>query len=133
VLVVDANVLAVALGDDGADGDQARRRLRGERLAAPELVDLEVLSVLRRQFHGGGLDGRRASLALTDLADLPIQRESHVPLLPRCWELRANLTPYDAAYVSLAEFLDAPLLTADRRLATAPGTRCLIEVFSATH
>jgi len=128
VLVVDASVLAVALADDGADGDQVRTRLRGERLAAPELVDLEVASVLRRQLRVAAVDRRRAGLALADLADLPLQRASHVPLLARCWELRENLTVYDAAYVALAEALQADLLTGDGRLARAAGPRCRIEV-----
>jgi len=128
VLVVDASVLAVALADDGRDGDTARARLRGERLAAPELVDLEVTSVLRGHLAGGHLDVRRAELALADLVDLPLQRAPHRPLLTRCWDLRSNLTVYDAAYVALAEALDADLLTGDARIANAPGPRCHIEV-----
>jgi predicted nucleic acid-binding protein len=128
VLVVDASALVVALSDDGPDGDLVRRRLRGESLAAPELVDLEVVSVLRKQLAIGALDGRRAGLALTDLADLPLRRAPHLPLLARCWELRDNFTVYDAAYVALAEVLDAPLVTADSRLGRAPGTTCQIEV-----
>ncbi len=128
MLVVDASVLAVALADDGADGDQARARLRGERLAVPELADLEVASVLRRQMRAGALDGRRAGLALDDLAALPAQRAPHRPLLARCWELRDNLTIYDAAYVALAEAMHATLITADRRLARATGPQCLIEI-----
>lgn len=128
MLVVDASVLATALGDDGPDGDRARSRLRDEELVAPELIDLEVASVWRRQRAAGMLDARRAELALADLADLPIQRASHQPLLPRCWELRDNLTIYDAAYVALAEALGTPLLTADARSAHAPGVRCAIEV-----
>jgi predicted nucleic acid-binding protein len=128
VLVVDASVLAVALADDGADGDHARSRLRGEVLAAPELVDLEVASVLRRQNLAGAIDVRRAGLALADLAALPLQRAPHLPLLPRCWELRENLTVYDAAYIALAEALDATLVTGDRRLARANGPRCDIDV-----
>jgi predicted nucleic acid-binding protein len=127
VLVVDASVLAVALADDGKDGDKARARLRGEHLAAPELIDLEVASVLRGRLAGGHLDVRRAELALADLVDLPLQRAPHRPLLTRCWELRANLTVYDAAYVALAEALDTDLLTGDVRLAKAPGPRCRIE------
>lgn len=118
------------MADDGPDGDGARARLRGARLSAPELVDLEVASVLRRQVGAGAVDARRARLALDDLAAMPIQRARHRDLLTRCWELRANLTPYDAAYVALAEALEADLLTGDRRLSRARGPRCHIEVLS---
>jgi len=128
VLVVDASALATALGDDGPDGDTARARLRGEQLAAPELIDLEVASVFRRQVAVGALDARRAQLALDDLVDLPLRRASHRPLLARCWQLRDNLTPYDGAYVALAEALGTMLLTADTRLARAPDVRCVIQV-----
>jgi len=128
VLVVDASVLAVALADDGPDGDAARARLRGETLAAPELVDLEVASVLRRQNRVGMVDNRRADLALTDLAALPMHRAGHLALLARCWELRDTPTTYDAAYVALAEALDATLLTGDRRLARSAGPTCTIEL-----
>lgn len=133
MLVVDASVLAVALADDGADGDAARARLRGEDLAAPELLDLEVASVLRRQMALGALDARRADLALADLTAMPIQRAPHLPLLARAWELRENLTMYDAAYVSLAEALQVRLLTGDRRLARAPGPKCHIEALRPAH
>lgn len=128
MLVIDASVLAVALIDDGPDGDQLRQRLRGEQLAAPALIDLEVVSVWRGLARGGHLDARCVGLALDDLRDLPVQRVEHTGLLPRCWELRDNLTIYDAAYVALAEALQAPLLTGDRRLAKATGPRCAIEV-----
>ena len=131
MLVIDASVLATALVDDGADGDTARARLRGQSLAAPELIDLEVASVLRRQHSVGRLDLRRARLALDDLLDLPIQRVPHRALLRRCWELRDNLSVYDAAYVALAETLDTPLVTAYGRLAKAPGVKCTVEVLSA--
>lgn len=130
MLVVDASVLVVALVDHGAAGDQARAALQGTPLTAPELIDLEVTSVLRRQTASGRLDLRRAELALTDLYDLPLERAAHRPLLPRCWELRHNLTPYDASYVALAEALDAVLLTADERLAAAPGIRCTVMVLT---
>jgi len=128
VLVVDASVLATALADDAADGDTARGRLRGQDMAAPELIDLEVVSVLRRQLSVGKLDTRRARLALDDLLELPVQRVPHRALLRRCWELRDNLSVYDAAYVALAETLDAALVTADARLAKAPGVTCSVEV-----
>ena len=128
VIVVDASVLATSLGDDGPDGDQARARLRGERLTAPELVDLEVVSVWRRQVRAGALDIRRAALALADLGALPLRREPHRPLLSRCWELRDKLTIYDAAYVALAEALEVLLLIADGRLAKSTGPTCNIEV-----
>jgi predicted nucleic acid-binding protein len=124
VIVVDASVLAVALGDDGPDGRSARRALAGEELAAPEIVDLEVTSVWRRTLG----DERRAELALADLEQLPLTRARHLPLLPRCWELRHNLTPYDAAYVALAEALGVELVTADRRLARADGVSCPVRV-----
>ena len=132
MIVADASVLAVALADDGPDGDQARARLRGERVILPELADLEVTSVLRRQLAAGALDARRAGLALDDLAALPARRAPHRPLLARYWELRDNLTIYDAAYVALAEAMQATLLTADRRLARAPGPRCPIEILHPT-
>lgn len=128
MLVVDASVLVVALADDGGDGDRARERLRGERLVVPELADLEVASVLRRHLGAGLLDARRAGLALEDLIALPAQRAPHAPLLPRVWELRGNLTVYDAVYVALAEAVGAALLTGDRRLAGAPGARCVVDV-----
>ncbi|MGB8384607.1 MAG: type II toxin-antitoxin system VapC family toxin [Dermatophilaceae bacterium] len=128
MIVVDASVLVVALADDGPDGDSARGRLRGERLAAPDLVDLEVASVLRRQLRHGHIDARRAALALSDLAQAPLRRAPARPLLARCWELRNALTVYDAAYVALAEALDTRLVTGDGRLSRAVGSRCAIEL-----
>ena len=130
MLVVDASVLVVALADDGPDGDRVRQRLRGEQLAAPELIDLEVGSVLRRQNRAGQIDDRRADMALNDLAAIPVQRAGHSRLLGRCWELRQSLTFYDAAYVALAEALQVTLLTGDRRLARAAGPACPIETIA---
>jgi predicted nucleic acid-binding protein len=128
VLVVDASVVAAALGDDAGDGDRARSRLRGEILTAPELLDLEVASVLRRQVASGAMAARRAELALVDLAELPLQRVPHRGLIDRCWQLRDNVSIYDAADVALAEAIGADLLTADGRLARAPALKCRIEV-----
>jgi predicted nucleic acid-binding protein len=128
VIVVDASVLACALGDDGSEGDRARARLRGEVLAAPHLIDLEVGSVWRRLVAAGAMDLHRAGLALLDLYELPIRRARHPDLLSRCWELRSNLSTYDAAYVALAEALEVTLVTADARLGRAPGPHCDIDV-----
>ena len=130
MIVVDASVLVTALADDGHDGERARQRLEGERLAAPHLIDVEVLSAWRRLAAAGHLEERRAELARADLRSLPIDRVAHMPLLERCWALRATITAYDAAYVALAELLDAPLLTADGKLAATPGPRCAIEVLA---
>jgi predicted nucleic acid-binding protein len=128
LIVVDASVVASAVSDNGADGDRARRRLDGdEDLLAPELLDLEVVSAIRSGLRAETLNKRQAQLALADLIDLDVKRVSHVPLLARIWSLRDNLTPYDAAYVALAEAFDVTLVTGDRRLSQAPGPRCLIE------
>lgn len=131
VIVVDASVLAVALGDDASDGRLARERLADETLAAPELIDLEVVSVWRRQVAAKRMPARRAASAVADLTNLPLRRSSHQPLLHRVWELQHVLTAYDAAYVALAEALDIVLVTADARLSRASGTHCEIEVVSA--
>jgi predicted nucleic acid-binding protein len=128
LIVVDASVIVTALADDSDDGDRARDRLRGERLVAPHLVDLEVTSAWRRLAAAGELDERRARLAVEDLGSLRMERVPHRRLLSRCWELRTNLTVYDAAYVALAEALDVALLTADTGLAAASGLRCEIEL-----
>jgi predicted nucleic acid-binding protein len=126
VIVVDASVLAPALADDGDDGDRARDRLRGEQLAAPELIDLEVVSTLRRAAREKRVDEQRSLQVLTDLAALPLRRVPHLPLLGRVWELRDNLSAYDASYVALAEALDAVLVTADGRIERASGINCEI-------
>ncbi|WP_375504902.1 type II toxin-antitoxin system VapC family toxin [uncultured Jatrophihabitans sp.] len=120
----------VALADDGPDGHRVRQRLRGERLAAPQLIDLEVGSVLRRLNRSGQIGDRRAEMAINDLAAIPLQRAGHPNLLGRCWELRQNLTFYDSAYVALAEALQVTLLTGDRRLSRAAGPSCPIETIT---
>lgn len=130
MIVVDASVLAPALADDDRDGDRARDRLRGEQLVAPQLIDLEIASILRRAVRAKRLDERRSEQALIDLAVLPLQRAPHLPLLARVWELRDNLSAYDAAYVALAEALGTVLLTADGRVDRAAGIRCEVDVLS---
>lgn len=95
----------------------------------PHLLDLEVLNVVRRQTLRGILTTERGTTALQDLENIKMTRYPHTSLLGRIWELRDNLTAYDAAYVALAEALDAPLITLDRRLAQAPGNRAVVEVY----
>lgn len=129
MLVVDASVLAPAIVDSGRDGQRIRARLRGESLFGPDLLRIEVTSVLRRQVTAGSLTQSQADVALDHLLDLPITVVPTAGLLRRAWEVRSNLTPYDACYVALAEGIDSPLLTADRRLARAPGLRCAVELF----
>lgn len=131
MIVVDASVLAVALGDDGNDGDRFRERLSGETLAAPELIDLEVVSVWRRHVAAKLMTAARAKAAVDDLSDLPLRRCSHRTLLQRIWALRHTVTPYDAAYISLAETLAVALVTADDRLSRAAGVRCEIETLAS--
>jgi predicted nucleic acid-binding protein len=128
VIVVDASTLVVAVGDDGAHGNTARSRLLEDAdLHAPHLLDLEVVSVLRRLHRAGQVDAHRAALALGDVADLALVRYPHWPFTARIWELRGNLTPYDASYVALAERLDCVLITGDHRIARAAGIRCDVE------
>ena len=128
MIVVDASVLAPALINDEDEGNRARARLAGERLAAPAVIDLEVASAWRRIARSGRLAEGRADQARAHLAVMPLARASHGRLMNRIWGLRDNLTPYDAAYVALAEFLDTLLLTADAALARAPGIACEVEV-----
>ena len=128
MIVVDASIVVTALADDGDDGRRARARLSGQRLAAPEVIDLEAVSAWRRLCAAGRLDAERAEAAIADLEALPLARASHRALVRRCWELRGNATVYDASYVALAEALGAPLVTADRRRAALPGSRCRFEV-----
>jgi predicted nucleic acid-binding protein len=99
-----------------------------QTLHAPHLLDVEVTQVIRRYSADGEIDSERGRAALADLADLPLHRYPHDFLLPRIWDLRNNLTAYDAAYVALAEVLDAPLLTRDRRLAAAAGYHARVEL-----
>ena len=128
MLVADASVVAPVVADEGPDGVRFRQGLHGEQVAAPDLLRIEVLAVIRRQLHGGTIDVTQAERAVVDLLDLPITVYPSAPLLLRCWRLRDNLTAYNACYVALAEALGCSLLTADTRLSRAPGTRCPIEM-----
>ncbi|HVX20540.1 MAG TPA: type II toxin-antitoxin system VapC family toxin [Acidimicrobiales bacterium] len=129
MIVVDASVLANALGDDEADGTRARDQLSvaGE-LAGPDLVDVETVAVLRRRWLAGTLTARRFAAAVDDLADFALTRYPALPFMQRAYELRSTVTVYDATYVALAEVLDCELLTADDRLSKAPGVKCPVRV-----
>jgi predicted nucleic acid-binding protein len=129
LIIVDASFLAIVLGNDDREGAQARERVRGEELAAPHLIDVEIASVLRRAVLTGNVTRRRARQAVQDLVDLDVTRVAHTALLPRIWELRDNYTAYDACYVAVAELFSAPLLTYDAKMASGSGARCTFEVF----
>jgi predicted nucleic acid-binding protein len=129
LIVVDASALLDALLATGAHAAISDRLFApGESLHAPHVIDVEAAQVIRRFESRGDIGEARAREALEDLRAFPLRRYAHGVLLPRIWELRANLTAYDAAYVALAEALDAPLLTRDRSLAAAPGHRARVEV-----
>jgi predicted nucleic acid-binding protein len=121
VIVVGASVLANVIGDDGTDGDRAHEALRGHELSVPDLVDVEVLSALRRRWLSKTMTARRLAAAVDDLGALPADRYPVLPFMSRAYELRVNVGAYDATYVALAEQLDCVLVTADRRLPSAPG------------
>ncbi len=124
MLVIDASALVDALLLAGS----ARARLSADNLQAPELIDAELLSVLRRLVLTGKLLESQALQALSTARRLGLRRHETRILWPRAWELRTNLSAYDALYVALAEQLEVPLLTADARLARAPGLRCSVEL-----
>ena len=122
-------MLEVLLGTATGALVEDRLLTGGESLHAPHLLDVEVAQVLRRYAAAGELTPKRGREALMDLVDFPVHRYPHDVLLPRIWELRHNVTAYDAAYLALAEILAAPLVTCDARLAAAPRHAAKIEVF----
>jgi len=131
MIVLDASYLVTALGDDSREPHERLEPLwRGAEIYVPELIDLEVTSVVRRAVRLGRTTPDRAMRLLADLALMPFKRVSHVLLLSRIWDLRENLTPYDASYVAVAEIMEATLITADARLARAPGIRCEVQVLA---
>lgn len=131
MIVVDASAaLEFLLRTPAAPAVEARL-FGGETLHSPHVLDLEVSQVLRRYERAGELDARRGREALEDLIALRIERYAHIPFVARIWALRSNATAYDACYLALAEALDAPLLTMDRRLANVPGHGAKVEVIVA--
>jgi predicted nucleic acid-binding protein len=130
VIVLDASAAIDWLLQTAA-GQRIEKRIYShhESLHAPHLLDLEVAQVLRRLVREGAVSAHRADQAIEDFLDLRITRYPHFLLLPRIWQLRHNLSAYDAAYVALAEKLGARLLTRDGRLASGSGHAALIELF----
>ena len=129
MIVVDASAMLEALlRTPAAKAVEKFLFAPRQTLHSPHLLDIEVAQVIRRYSANGEIDSERGRAALADLADLPLHRYPHDFLLPRIWDLRNNLTAYDAAYVALAEALDAPLLTRDRRLAAAAGHHARVEL-----
>ncbi|AVH95842.1 PIN domain-containing protein [Streptomyces sp. WAC00288] len=133
MIVMDAGALVMLLADAGPVGEAVRERVKGERLLAPHLVDIEVTSALLGRHRGGKLTDRELDDACAAFAELPLRRSEHLPLLPRVRELYAKLSPYDALYVALAEGYDVPLVTSDGRIrdgARATRATCPVEVFN---
>jgi predicted nucleic acid-binding protein len=132
VIVIDNSVLVTSLIDTGPLGKACVARMSGEALAAPALIDLEATHAVRGLLLAGKIEKDKAHRTIQRVQLLPVSRVQHTDLLPRVWELRGNLTAYDAAYVALAETLGAPLVTGDARLARGVGSmaRCAVELMS---
>ena len=133
MIVVDASALLEALLRTPV-AEAVERRLFADResLHAPHLIDVEVAQVVRRYLASGQVDQARGQAALADHQALPLRRYPHDVLLPRVWELRHSLTAYDAVYVALAEALGCALVTADGRLARAPGLGCAVDLLRSS-
>jgi predicted nucleic acid-binding protein len=129
LIVIDASGV-ILLISGGAPAERVSDRIRrsGETLHAPQLLSLEVLNAIRRAAAAGRVPPDTARAMVEDFRDLRCATYPHEPLLPRVWELRENLTAYDAAYVALAEALEAPLVTLDRAIADAPGIEATVEL-----
>lgn len=130
-MVIDASALVELLLNTAA-GQVVARRIADPAIGVhvPHLIDVEVVQALRRMASLGELTSREAETAIDDLQSLDLQRHAHEPLLGRVWELRQNLSAYDAVYVALAEVLDTKVLTCDGRLARAPRLVSRVELVS---
>ena len=124
MVVVDASAAVALLVDAGPDGRWAERVLAREHLAAPHLMPVEVANILRRAAARGEISADAAALAHADLVALPVELFPYEPFASRVWELRGNLTAYDAWYIALAEALGAKVATLDGALRRAAGPRC---------
>lgn len=130
MIVIDASVVLDLLLRTGKVAEiEGRVFRRKESLHAPHLLDLEVIQVLRR-YTGKEMSEDRAHLAIQDFLDLPITRYPHDVFAWRIWKMRKNLTAYDAAYIALAEILDAPLLTCDAKLASSAGHSARVDLIA---
>ena len=132
MIVIDASVVVDALATPTPNPALAQRLDRDDDFRAPHLIDVEFASAMRRLVSEGQLTADRAADALSDLHALRIVRYPHLSLVDRMWELRNNLTAYDAAYVALAEILEVPFVTCDARLASSPGHQAKIELFTSS-
>ena len=129
MIVVDASALLELLLRTALGARvEARLFTDDHQLHAPHLLDVEIVQALRRLVRSGDVSSGRADEAIADLTDLDLHRHAHMDLLGRAWKLRDNISAYDAMYVVLAEALEAPVVTCDGPLATAPGHRARIEV-----
>jgi predicted nucleic acid-binding protein len=124
VIVLDTSAMVELLVGRDAIADEIRALAVGQRLAMPHAIDLECASTLRGLVNGGKLPADEAERALDLLAKMNVKRYGHAALLPRIWQLRNNMWPYDAAYVALAESLSAQLVTIDAKIEKVPGIRC---------
>lgn len=127
-VVCDASAVVAVLLDSGSDGKWATTQLADADLFAPALLPYECANIVRRQELSGAISSDQAAQAHADLLDLAVELWPYELLSTRAWELRANLSSYDAAYVALAENLAVPLVTLDRRIARAPGITCSVSV-----
>lgn len=123
-LIIDASMVVAALVDSGRDGRWAEALLVSDSLTAPHLLTAEASNILRRSALAGAISPEQASLAHADLLDLRVELFPYAPFASRIWELRENVTCYDAWYVAVAEALSAPLATLDIRPTKAPGPHC---------
>jgi predicted nucleic acid-binding protein len=124
VIVLDTSAMVEFLVGADTVAERVRAVVVGEKLSAPHAIDLECAAALRGLVRGKKLPSAEAERALELLASMRLERYGHVPLLPRIWQLRHNVWPYDAAYVALAEWLDAELVTLDAKIETIPGITC---------
>jgi predicted nucleic acid-binding protein len=131
-LVIGASMVVAGLIDSGADGRWAEVLLASDSLAAPHMMTAEAANILRRSAAAGAISAEQASLAHADLLDLRVELFPYAPFATRIWELRENVTCYDAWYVAIAEAFHAPLATLDVRLANAPGPHCQFMVSEAS-